>query len=404
MSPVGAVTSWALEGIEETAQKNESIGGEQLAALMEISAAVAEGGELEETLGKIARTAAGLVSAQAAAIILREGVTEPGLQVAGSYGLSREYLGVLRGRLSLEVGKGPSGLAVERGEAVAIGDVQADPLIEPWRAAALREHYQALVSVPLRRDRVIGVLNAYRAKAGAWTRRELDLLALLADHAAIAVRTAHLIDNSRRQISGLSLMVRSLRAQTHEHSNRLHAIYGLLALDEALEAQRLIASIEEGYHSVYGNVTTRIENATLAGFLVAEASIARQSDVAVELDQRSRLVELPPRLSDLDAVTLIGNLLHNAVEAVSGMPRARRKVRVRIAQTARETVFRVRDWGPGIPTGDPDWIFGRNHTTKDGHAGVGLTIVGGIARRCRGRVEVEQQRGGGVAVTVGIPT
>jgi signal transduction histidine kinase len=403
MASVASMTTLAAGRAEEIAHGSESIGSEQLAALLEISAAVADGGELDETLGKIARTAARLVSAQAAAIILREGVTEPGLQVAGAYGLSGAYLADLQGRLSLEVGKGPSGLAVQRGEAVVIADVRADPLIEPWRAAALREHYQALVSVPLRRDTVIGVLNAYRAKSGVWSRRELDLLSLLADHAAIAVRTAHLIDNSRRQVNGLSLMVRSLRAQTHEHSNRLHAIYGLLVLDEALEARRLIASVEEGYHVVYGNVTGRIENATLAGFLVAEASIARQSDIAVELDQRSRLVELPARLTDLDAVTVLGNLLHNAVEAVSGMPRSRRRVRVRIAQSARETVFRVRDWGPGVPGDDPQWIFGRNHTTKDGHAGVGLTLVSGVVRRCRGQIDVEQPRGGGLAVTVTIP-
>jgi len=83
---------------------------------------------------------------------------------------------------------------------------------------------------------VMCVLNAYRAEPSTWTQREIDLLQLLADHAAIAIRTAHLLDDSRRQINGLSLMVRSLRAQTHEHSNRLHAIYGLLLIGETLDA------------------------------------------------------------------------------------------------------------------------------------------------------------------------
>jgi sensor histidine kinase regulating citrate/malate metabolism len=256
------------------------------------------------------------------------------------------------------------------------------------------------VSVPLRRGSIIGVLNAYRAEPGPWTRREIDVLTLLAAHAAIAIKTAHLLDNSRRQINGLSLMVRSLRAQTHEHSNRLHAISGLLALGEAVEARRLIASVEEGYHSVYGNVTSRIENATLAGFLVAEAAIARQSDIDLALERRSRLVELPSQLSDLDAVTVLGNLLHNAVEAVSKMPRTRRRVSVRIVQSASSTVFRVRDWGPGIPEGDVERMFQRNCTTKEGHSGIGLSLVAGVARRCRGEVEVEHPRGGGIALSV----
>jgi signal transduction histidine kinase len=385
--------SAALAGAELSA-------GEEVAAIMAISAAVAEDRELDETLGQIARAAAHLVSAQAAAIILREGVSEPGLSVAGSYGLSEAYTDYLNRLRPLEVGKGPSGLAVQRGEPVAIADVLEDPIIEPWRDLAIREHYRALVSVPLRRGSIIGVLNAYRATPGAWTPREVDVLALLAAHAAIAIRTAHLLDSSRRQINGLSLMVRSLRAQTHEHSNRLHAIYGLLTLGENVEARRLIASVEEGYHSVYGNVTGRIENATLAGFLVAEAAIARQSDIELVLERRSRLHELPPQLNDLDAVTVLGNLLHNAVEAVSMMPRSRRRVSVRILQLPQATVFRVRDWGPGIPEQEVGRMFQRNLTTKEGHSGIGLSLVAAVARRCRGEVEVEHPRGGGVAISV----
>ena len=259
----------------------------------------------------------------------------------------------------------------------------------------------ALVSVPLRWGSVIGVLNAYRAEPGEWTQREVDVLSLLAAHAAIAIRTAHLLDDSRRQINGLSLMVRSLRAQTHEHSNRLHAIYGLLALGETVEARRLIASVEEGYHSVYGNVTGRIENATLAGFLVAEAAIARESDIELVLDRRSRLLDLPPHLSDLDAITVVGNLVHNAVEAVSTMPRRRRRVSVRILQQpGGRTSFRVRDWGPGLPEGEVERMFQRDRSTKPGHSGIGLALVSSVARRCRASIDVEHPRGGGLSVTV----
>jgi sensor histidine kinase regulating citrate/malate metabolism len=94
----------------------------------------------------------------------------------------------------------------------------------------------------------------------------------------------------------------------------LHAIYGLLTLGEAEQARRMVASIEEGYHSIYGRVTGRIENPTLAGFLVAESAIALQSGIRLTLDARSRLLQLPPSLDDLDAVTVLGNLIHNAVD------------------------------------------------------------------------------------------
>lgn len=396
----------AVGAAERRREGDERITAEQLAAMMAVSAAVAQGGELEETLGEIARAAAQLLKAQAAAIILRQAESETGLSVVASYGLSDTYAEYLNRTRPLEVGKGPSGVAAERGKPVCIADVLKDPIFRPWRDLAIREHYQAMVSVPLRPDegRVIGVLNAYRAEAGAWTAREVDLLSLLADHAAIAIRTAHLLDDTRRQVQGLSLMVRSLRAQAHEHSNRLHAIYGLLTLGRADEARRLIAGVEEGYHSLYARVTGRIENPTLAGFIVAESAIARESGIELTVDGHSRLAELPPGLGDLDAVTVLGNLLHNAVEAVSGMPRSRRRVSVKLCQTPMETTFRVRDWGPGLADEEAERIFERDFTTKPGHSGIGLSLVKNIVARARGRIEVERPATGGARFTVAFPS
>ena len=383
-----------------------SVADRELAAIREVSAAVAEGGDLEETLGQIARTAAQLLNAQAAAIILRARESETGLAVAGSYGLSKAWLEHLNETRPLEVGKGPTGLAAERAQPICVVDVLSDPMTAPWRELATREHFRAMISVPLRpkEGRVIGVLNGYRAKAGPWTTRDVDLLSHLADHAAIAIRTAHLLDHTRRQVDGLSLVVHSLRAQAHEHSNRLHAIHGLLALGETEEAQRLIADVEGAYHTNYGRVTARIANPTIAGFLVAESAVARQSGIEITLDARSRLTELPSGLGDLEAITVLGNLLRNAVEAASSMPRARRKVSIRVDQTERETRMRVRDWGPGVASADVGRIFERDFSTKPGHSGIGLTLVRSIVARSGGRVELDHPKGGGLAVSVTIPS
>ena len=373
---------------------------------MAVSAAVAEGGALDETLDQIAYTAAALVGAKACAIYLRETEASDELTVVASYGLSDEYVNALNSAQPLVVGRGPSGLAIHRGEPIEVEDILTDPLCEPWRPVAIREQVRAMVSVPLRPKGsfVMGGLNAYRQHPGPWTSREVDLLMLLSDHAAIAIRTANLLDHTRRQVQGLSLMVRSLRAQAHEHSNRLHAIYGLLALGEAEQARRMIASIEESYHSIYGRVTGRIENPTLAGFLVAESAIALQSGIRLTLDARSRLGHLPSVLDDLDALTVLGNLVHNAVEAVADMPTSRRKVTVALLQNAGSTVFRVRDWGPGLPADQAERIFDREFTTKAGHSGIGLALVQSIVRRCRGSIEYEQFRRGGAAFTVRFPS
>jgi len=396
----------SASALPEIAEAENDAASRQLAAVMAVSAAVAEAGALNDTLEQIALTAAALVGAKACAIYLRESEATEELTVVASYGLSDEYVEHLNSAQPLVVGQGPSGLAILRAEPIAVEDILSDPLCEPWRPVARRERVRAMVSVPLRRKGsfVMGGLNAYRAEPGRWTAQEVKLLSLLADHAAIAIRTARLLDDTRRQVEGLSLMVRSLRAQAHEHANRLHTIYGLLTLGEAEQARRMIASIEESYHSIYGRVTGRIENPTLAGFLVAESAIALQSGVRLTLDARSRLRQLPQTLDDLDALTVLGNLVHNAIDAVSEMPNTRRKVTVTLLERPAQTVFRVRDWGNGIPVEEVDKIFDRDFTTKPGHSGIGLTLVQNIVRRSHGSIEVEPVRSGGTTVTVRLPS
>jgi GAF domain-containing protein len=378
---------------------------EQLEAIMAVSRAVAEGGALPDTLDHISEVAANLLRAKAAAIILRSSEWDVGLAVAGSFGLTMRYVEYLNLKRPLEIGQGPSGRAVESGAPVAVADMEVDPIAAPWRDNARHEGFRSMISVPLKLadGSVIGVLNSYRQRPRPWADSEADLLQALADHAAIAVRTAALLDDSRRQIDGLSLLVRSLRAQSHEHSNRLHAIYGLLTLGEVEQARRLIGAVEDSYHTAYSHVTARIDNPVLAGFLIAEATIARHSGILVSIDRRSRFGELPQKMTELDAVTLLGNLLHNAVEAVAVMPPSRRKVTVRLSQKNGLSTFSVRDWGGGIDPASEARIFDAYHTTKEGHSGVGLSLVRSVTSRANGRIAIDRPPGGGVKITAEIP-
>ena len=380
---------------------------DQLAAIKAVSRAVAESNALEDTLDAIAGTAASLAGAVAAAIILRRQESASGLAVAGSYGLGEEYASELNRVRPIEVGKGPSGLAVETRAPVAVADVLTDPIFGPWRNLAVRQHYRAMVSVPLQLGsgrRVIGVLNAYRDTPGDWSDDEVDLLLTLGDHAAIAIQTAQLLDESRRQVRGLSLVVRSLRAQGHEHSNLVHAIYGLLSIGEVDEALALLSSADDRYQKAYATVAGSIHNPVVSGFLIAETVIAGNGGVELSVNRGSRLRALPPSLTDLDAITILGNLLENAAEAVGQMPRRRRRISVRISDRGGELLIRVRDWGPGIPPERVASVFRSGYSTKSDHVGLGLGLVQTIVSRAGGKIDVEQPPGDGAAIAVRIPS
>jgi anti-sigma regulatory factor (Ser/Thr protein kinase) len=369
----------------------------ELRAMLPLGRAVLRGGELSDVLDRIAEQAAGVVAgADRASVILVEG-SEHRFRLGGSYGLSDRYRRELtEGTGRLRPGEGPSGVAYVRRSAVVISDVRTDPIVREWsgRDLVVEENYGAIVSLPLILDgHFAGTLNLYRIEPGPWPPDQVRVLAFFADHAASAVRTAQLLDQRGKQVLALRRLVSALREQAHEHVNRLHAISGLLALDEVEEAKGLVQRLENLHTETRSAVDSRIHVPVVAGFVLAETMVAAQRGIRLELDRRSALNALPGTLSDTQVLTILGNLLDNALHAVADQPPERRLVRLLMKDRDDATVIEVADHGPGI-VGDAAAMFDRGHTTKDGHAGVGLALVREATSAAMGSLDVDTSPAG----------
>jgi GAF domain-containing protein len=319
----------------------------QLEAMLSVSG-IGAGESLDETLGRIARAAAGVVDARSAAILL----VGPGRQLllADAWGLSDSYRREMQERLVR--GVGPSGLAVSERRSIVVPDIVTYPGLRMWREPAIREGYRSFVATPLRIEgETVGVLNVYRSEAGPWPDHDLDVLAFFADHAVTAIRIANLVDRQDRQLQALERVVRGLREQTHEHANRLHGVSGLLALGEPAEAQRFIADLLATHGQSYHAVVSGIEHATLAGLIMAETMIAGQRGITVKIDRRSRVTALPAHLGDAELIAVVGHLLEQALEVLVKVPARRRRATFSVWGSRDGAVFKVRDWGTDrLPT------------------------------------------------------
>lgn len=379
---------------------------EPLRAIMAVTRAVVEGQALESTLATIAESSAKLSGSQGAAIVLRREESATGLVVAGSYGLSDSYADWLNLTQPIEMGSGPSGVAAATRQTVVVNDVFASEMFKPWRALAVQEHFRALASIPLRVGggrRVLGVLNAYRNKPGAFPDDKIDLLLSLADHAAMAVQIAGLLDESRRRVHGLSLVVRSLRTQGHEHANLMHAVYGLLAIGEVDEAKQLITLAEERFNAASNSVEFGVDNSVIAGFLFAEATIAGSNGIDLQIDPRSRVSGLPATVTELDVVTILGNLIQNAIDSLADLSAERRRIRLLISDHDQTLLINLRDWGNGVPEQIVEDVFKAGYSSKSEHVGIGLALVSGIVHTARGEISLAHDVSPGAEFTVRIP-
>ncbi|MGH9381393.1 MAG: sensor histidine kinase [Thermoanaerobaculia bacterium] len=99
---------------------------------------------------------------------------------------------------------------------------------------------------------------------------------------------------------------------------------------------------------------------------------------------------------------LLLNLVHNALAATEGTPRAPR-VELSVGRRPGRVVFQVTDNGRGIPQEERGRIFELFYSTRKGGTGLGLAIVDRIARAHDAELEVVSMRDSGTTFRVLVP-
>jgi two-component system, CitB family, sensor kinase len=195
----------------------------------------------------------------------------------------------------------------------------------------------------------------------------------------------------------------TLRAQAHEFSNRLHIIGGLIELGEYDEVRRYVSRVRAIRDQWQAEVTGRIGDPAVAALLIAKASLAAEQGVGLRMSKMSELREVDEALST-DIVTVLGNLVDNALDALRGPSTGWIEVDLRQADTEVHVV--VRDSGPGVAPELAREVFRHGFTTKaaeeGGQRGLGLAITRQACVRRGGSVSVHNAEGAVFTATLPI--
>ncbi|WP_350352528.1 ATP-binding protein [Microbacterium sp. A8/3-1] len=182
----------------------------------------------------------------------------------------------------------------------------------------------------------------------------------------------------------------ALRAQTHEHGNRMHTAVALLELGRSDEAIEILTETSRQSQSLVDQVTARRQGDPAVGaLLLGKASQAKERGI----DWRVRIDPETPRspLSTVDSVSVLGNLVDNAMDAAAESDD--RWVAVSLTPGADGgIVLEVSDSGPGVPIDRREQIFQQGFSTKPADAqgrGIGLALVRSVVTGVGGSVTLE---------------
>lgn len=197
----------------------------------------------------------------------------------------------------------------------------------------------------------------------------------------------------------------TMRAQTHEFSNTLHTISGLVQLSEFDEVRQFIGVLSKRNAAISREVSRHIESASVAALLVAKTTLAAEAGRQLKLTEESALPAVDESMA-ADIITVLGNLVDNAVDATAGLDE-KAPILVDLRHDASAVTVTVADSGPGVPEDLERRIFTRGFTTKDADApgrGVGLALVRLICSRRGGRVQVRSDHGATFQATLPFST
>lgn len=176
-----------------------------LASLRQISAAVAAGGDLGALLDSVAACARDLLGFEFCAVFLPD-TSGSILRLRGASGLSPEYVDAVNETIRIPVtGTAPAGRAYTSRQPVVMRDVAAERDFDPWAQHALSEGFSSLLAMPLIAEgEAIGTMTGYHRAVHDFTPQELSQMAHLADHAAIGVTSARIMQDLRGANSELT--------------------------------------------------------------------------------------------------------------------------------------------------------------------------------------------------------
>lgn len=237
------------------------------------------------------------------------------------------------------------------------------------------------------------------AGKGRWPLRRkvvassLGTVATLRDHTEVQELTG--------ELASMTTLAEALRAQTHEHANRLHTVATLIELGREREALDFAVADRQESQRLTDEFVQAIDEPYLTSLLVGKAAQAHERGIQLTMSSTGHLPQ--GALDARDLVTITGNLLDNAFDAAAGSEL--RRVWADFAADDETVVISIADSGPGLDTDLIEEFFRMGVSSKPvvpggGTRGLGLALVRQSVSRLGGSLEVDNDAGAIFTVTL----
>ncbi|WP_442602326.1 ATP-binding protein [Paenibacillus sp. KN14-4R] len=206
------------------------------------------------------------------------------------------------------------------------------------------------------------------------------------------------------ELTGVKEYVNALRAQNHEHMNKMHTVAGLIQLGKYDEALRYLFEVSDQQEELTKFIQEHFEDDGVAGLLLGKVSRGKELDIEVTIDSKSIMRHFPDSLDRHDIVLLLGNLIENAFDALATSNVEQKTVFISVEHDDEWFSILVEDNGCGISEETKARILEQGFSTKQGeHRGMGLYLLNAILIKGKGELRCDSTEGLGTAMEIIFP-
>lgn len=177
-----------------------------------------------------------------------------------------------------------------------------------------------------------------------------------------------------KEMLGIEEKNKNLRATVHEFKNNLHVLLGLLQLEEYEEAKQYILEIQQTKTHRCQQFAS-IKDGYLKAMLTSRAITAAEKKVEMILEPTAHLMEHHGYIDKDDLVTILGNLIENAIEACSMNHKKEKWVRIHLEEDEDRINIQVIDNGVPIEEAIKEHLFDLGISSKGESRGTGLYLL-----------------------------
>ena len=203
-------------------------------------------------------------------------------------------------------------------------------------------------------------------------------------------------------LTGTRYLVDSMRANNHDFTNKLHVIMGLIQMEMYEEAVSYIENITIVQRATISKIMNAVQEPSVAALLIGKTARASELNIKFVLREGCHYSNADMQLPSALLVTVIGNLIENAFEAMNEKSgyEVQKELLFGIYSRPGAVLITSDDTGIGISEKNLERIFENGFSTKGAGRGTGLYQVKEMVERYGGEITVESQEGIGSSFSI----